>query len=136
METARHLVSVAAELTACMQDGEYDLDSGDLFLGMLIDGDTATVVPNGDRVVFADPNLDFAAVTRKRLVDGVVDNLVHEMMEAAGAGGADVHAGTHADRFETLQNLDVLARIMTGLSFCHALLLSASITCGPALETG
>jgi hypothetical protein len=46
-------------------------------------------------------------VPLQRLVDAVVDHLVDEVVEAAGAGGADVHAGPSAYRFEALENRDV-----------------------------
>ena len=51
----------------------------------------------------------------ERLVDGVVDHLVDEVVEAAGAGRADVHTRPQPDRLETLQNGDVLCGI-SGLS--------------------
>ena len=46
------------------------------------------------------------AVAGQRLVDGVVDDLVDQVVQAALAGGADVHAGALADRVETLEDGD------------------------------
>ena len=42
-----------------------------------------------------------------RLVDGVVDDLVDQVVQPSLAGGADVHAGALADRVEALEDLDV-----------------------------
>ncbi len=44
-------------------------------------------------------------------VDRVVDDLVDEVVQAARAGGADVHAGPLADRLEAFEDLDVLCVI-------------------------
>jgi len=54
---------------------------------------------------------DPGSVAGDRLVHGVVHNLVDEMVESAGTGGADVHAGALANRLETLENGDVLRTV-------------------------
>ncbi len=56
-----------------------------------------------------DRDHDLGAVTGQRLVDGVIDNLVDEVVQTAFARGADVHARTLAHRFETLEDGDVLS---------------------------
>ena len=48
---------------------------------------------------------------RERLVDGVVDDLVDEVVEAARARRADVHPGPEPDGLEALQNGDVFCGI-------------------------
>src|SRR5581483_899561 len=53
-------------------------------------------------------DLDAVVGTRESLVDGVVDDLVHEVMEAADAGRADIHPRPEPDGLEPLQNGDVL----------------------------
>jgi hypothetical protein len=72
----------------------------------------SAVVGDGHRVVGVDGDDETVAVARERLVDGVVDDLVHEVVEPARTGGADVHAGPLADRLEALQDLDVLGVVM------------------------
>ena len=47
------------------------------------------------------------AVTGQRLVDGVVHDLIDQMVQAAGAGGADIHARALAHRFQAFQDLDL-----------------------------
>ena len=46
------------------------------------------------------------------LVDGVVHDLVDEVVETSDAGGADVHPGPLADGLEALQDLDVLCAVL------------------------
>ena len=57
-----------------------------------------------------DRHLDVVAVAGERLVDGVVDDLVDQVVQSARTGRADVHAGPLANRFESLENLDVCRR--------------------------
>jgi hypothetical protein len=47
----------------------------------------------------------------QRFIDAVVHDLVDQMVKAFGAGGADVHAGSLPDMFESLQDLDALCRV-------------------------
>ena len=46
-----------------------------------------------------------------RLVDRVVDDLVDEVVEARRTGRSDVHPGAFPDRFEALENGDVLGGV-------------------------
>ena len=45
--------------------------------------------------------------TGQRLVHGIVDDLVDQVVQAARTGGADVHAWPHADRLKSFQYLEV-----------------------------
>ena len=72
------------------------------------DGDAAPVVDDRDRVVGVDRDGDLGAEAGERLVDGVVDDLVDEVVQAHHAGRADVHARALADRLEAFEDRDVL----------------------------
>ena len=78
---------------------------------MHVDGDAAAVVGDGDRVVGVDDDLDLVGLAGQRLVDGVVDDLVDQVVQAARAGRADVHARALADRLEALEDGDVLGAV-------------------------
>ena len=70
------------------------------------DRDATAVVDDAHATVGEQRDLDVVAVARERLVDGVVDDLVDQVVQAALAGRADVHAGALADRLEPLENRD------------------------------
>ena len=83
------------------------ISSADFFgLGVLVDRDAAAVVDDGDEVVRLDACDDCVADARQRLVDGVVDDLVIEVVQAALIGAADVHAGALANRLQPFEDLD------------------------------
>ena len=50
---------------------------------------------------------DLVAVAGHGFVDGVVDDLIDEVVEAALVGAADVHAGAATYGFEAFENLDI-----------------------------
>src|SRR4051812_1412832 len=110
VQAAGHLVAAAVtELAAGVKDGQDDLDRGPALLLHRRDWDAATVVDDRDGVVGVDRDVHRRRVAGQSLVNGVVDHLVDEMVEATHAGGPDVHAGALADRLETLQDGDVLS---------------------------
>ena len=112
VQAARHLVAAAvAELAAGVEHGEHHLGGGLLLLGHRVDRDAAAVVRDGDGVVRMDDDLDLVGLAGQGLVDGVVDDLVDQVMEAAGAGRADVHARPLANGLEALQDRDVLGAV-------------------------
>ena len=112
VEAAGDFVAAAvAELAAGMEGRQNDLRRGSLLFLQFFDRDAAAVVADGAAVIRVEDDDDFAAVAGEGLVDRVVDHLVDEVVQAAGAGRADVHTGTLADRLETLEDGDVLGPV-------------------------
>ena len=112
VQAAGDLVAAAVpELAAGVEDGQHDLGRGALLFRHRLDRDAAAVVGDGAAVVRVEDDADAVAVAGERLVDGVVDDLVDEVVKAARAGRADVHAGTLAHRFQSLEDGDVLGAV-------------------------
>ena len=61
-----------------------------------------------------DGDGDVLAVARQRLIDGVVHDLVDEMVQTGRAGGANVHTGTLPNSLQTLQDLALLRAVLLG----------------------
>ena len=57
-------------------------------------------------------DVDFVAESAQRLIDRVVDDLVHQMMQAGRSGRTDVHRRTLPDGFEALENLDFVGAVI------------------------
>ena len=103
VQAAGDLVGVVVELTARVEHGHDDFGGGPTLLRVDIDGDAAAIVGDRDGFVRVDGDRDFVAIAGQRLVDGVVDDLEHHVVQAGAViGVADVHAGPLADRFEAL----------------------------------
>jgi len=113
VQTTGHLVATAAELPAGVQHGQRQGDGRDLLGRVFLDGDAASVVDHLDAVVGQQPDLDGVAVAGQRLVDGVVDDLGHQVVQAALTGRTDVHARALADGLESFQHRDRL-RVVRG----------------------
>ena len=118
VQAAGHLVAGAAELAAGVQHGEHDLGRRLVVLRHDAHGDAAPVVDHDHRVVGLDRDGDAVGIAGEGLVDRVVDDLVDEVVEAARPGGADVHAGTLADRVEALEDGDVLGVVALFSAHC------------------
>ena len=76
---------------------------GHLFLLVEIDRHAAAVVGHGEGAVLVERDDDLVAIAGDRLVGGVVDDLLGEMV---GPVGERVHAGALAHRLEPGQDFD------------------------------
>jgi hypothetical protein len=59
---------------------------------------------------------DFRAIARQGFVDGVVDNLINEVMQTHFPGGTDIHGGAQAHRLQALQDFDTRRIVAAVLS--------------------
>src|SRR5437868_6579202 len=73
----------------------------------------AAIVLHRHGSVGVDGQLDGLRVAGERLVDGVVHDLVHEVVQALGADPADVHVRALADSLQPFQDLDAVSRVLT-----------------------
>ena len=120
VQAAGDLVALAAELAAGVQHREHDLGRRlALVVGVVVDRDAPAVVGDPAAAVGEQRHLDARAVTGHGLVDGVVDDLVDQVVQAGGAGGSDVHAGAFADRLEALEHRDVLGAVRHARDLTH-----------------
>ena len=83
VQAARDLVAVAAELAAGVKLRQDDRQRGHALVLHHVDRDARAPVADRDGVVRVERDLDRVVAPRERLVDGVVDDLVDEVMEAA-----------------------------------------------------
>ena len=112
VQSAGDLVAAAAELGPGVERRHRRLEAGQAGGGVDVDGNAPPVVLDGDRRVLRDLDDDPVAVARHRLVDGVVDDLVDQVMEAALVGAPDVHSGPAAYRLRALEHLDVYGGVV------------------------
>ena len=111
VQAARDLVATAAELAAGVEHRVDDLERV-LAARVATDRDASAVVDDPQRAVLEDAHLDVGGVAGHGLVDRVVDDLPHQVVQAAHVGRADVHARTAADRVEALEDLDALGVVV------------------------
>src|SRR5581483_12017885 len=118
VQAARDLVALAAELAAGMEGREHDLGRRDpRVLGVLVDGNAPAVVDHPAAAVLQEGDLDPVGMAGHGLIDGVVDDLVDQVVEARGTGRSDVHPGAFPDRFQALEDRDVLGVVRHARTF-------------------
>ena len=107
VQAAGGRIGLALELPARVERGHdhFERRLAGIF-GVGVDRDAAAVVGDGQAVAGVERDLDAAGVAGDRLVHRIVDDLGGEVVEGAGVGPADVHAGAPADRLEPLEHLD------------------------------
>ena len=107
VQAAGNLIALAAEFTASMKDGENDLDRRNFLFRMFVDRNSAAVVDDRDGIVLMNRDIDFGAIAGKGLVDGVVHNLIHKVVQTTRTRRTDIHAGAHTHGFKALEDLNV-----------------------------
>ena len=107
MKAAGDLVAAAAELAAGVKDGIDHLQSRLPGLGLDVHGNTPAIVGNFDNVAVQDGDGDIFTVPGQSLVNGVVHDLIDQVVETGGGGGADIHARTLPHGLQALQDLDL-----------------------------
>ena len=124
VKAAGDLIPAAAELAAGVEDGVGHRCGGDSLLGMDAHGDAAAVVHDPDDIPFQDIHQNPVAVACQRLVNGVVHDFVDQVVQAGGAGGADIHAGAFPHGLQALQHLDLVFVILISIHglIAHCLL--------------
>ena len=112
VKAAGDLIASAAELAAGVQHGVHHLQSGPSRLGLDIHGNAAAVIGDGDGIAGVDGHGYVLAVARQSFVNGVVHDLIDQVMQARRGSGADIHTGPLPDSLQPLQDLDLLRAVL------------------------
>ena len=118
VQTTGNGVAAATKLTASVQHGHDDLNSGLVLGGVLIHGNTAPVVLHADRSVSLDGHVDFGGVAGERFINRVIYDLVDQVVQTTLSGRANVHAGALANRFQTFQHGNIGCTVFMLLFRC------------------
>ena len=117
VQPARNLVSIGIgvlELPAGVQLGHDDLRRRNAFLGVNPGRNPAAIVGHAHRAVGVEDDVDQVAIAGERLIDGIVRNLEHHVMQPrAIVGIADIHPRPLANGIEPAQHLDRIGVIVT-----------------------
>jgi hypothetical protein len=111
-------------LLTIRRNGHDDFSGRTTLFRVDVQRNTATVVAHGDGAVGMDLDLDIGAVASQSLVDGVVDDLEHHVVQARSIVRiADIHPRALADRIQALEHLDIRGVVSI---FTHSLLSAFS----------
>jgi hypothetical protein len=108
VKAAGCFVVVVIEFTAGVQHRKNHFERAFLTRRMLVDWYSAPIVLNGDRgPIFVEGDPDIRRMTVHCLVNRVVEDFPHQMMQTRAANATDVHARAAADGVEPFQNGNV-----------------------------
>ena len=110
MQTARGFVVVTIKLATSVQHRQHGFQCRFFSLGVLIDRNPATVIGHGDALaIFVQLKRDLGRVAVHRFVDRVIQDLPDQVMQTRRTHAADIHPWSLANRFQALQDNDVVA---------------------------
>src|SRR5665213_1822855 len=106
------------EFPAGVKCAEDNFNGGLLMRRMIVDGNAAAVVADGDSgAVLVQRDFDLVGVAIHRLIDRVVEDFPYEVVKSGRTRSADVHAGALANGVEALEDGDA-AGVVGGIG-CH-----------------
>src|SRR5581483_7267711 len=123
VQSTGNFVSRRIKFAAGVQLGHDDLSGGNLLTVDVhgVNGNTTAVVNHRDRIVDVDGDFDLVGESGERLVNGVIDDFVDEMVQTHFAGRSDVHCRTFADGFHTAEDLDGVGGVISVTIRCRSL---------------
>jgi hypothetical protein len=92
----------------------YHFRSGDAFVRMEIDRDTAAIVDYSYGIINVDRYINAAAIAGQCLIDGVVDNFINQVVKPVLTCRPNVHSRSQANRLQTLEHFDT-TRVVDGV---------------------
>ena len=114
VQSARNFVGRRIEFPPGVQGGHHYLRRGN-FLAVnvhVVHGNAAAVIDYRDRVVDVDRDFNLVGETSKRLIDGIIDNFVDQMVQSQIAGRADVHSRPQAYGFHAAEHFDGVGSVV------------------------
>ena len=107
VQTSRDLVSILVEFSSCTDLGHDHLQGTDAFLLVHVHGDPTAIVHHAHTIGCGDGHVNAVAMTGQGLVNGVVHDFVHEVVQSTHTHIADVHRRAHTDVFHSLKGLNL-----------------------------
>ena len=104
-------IPAAAEFSTGVQHRQDDLNGRTALCLVNVDGDSATVVFDANGAVGQNANINCVAVPRQGFVDGVVNDLIDQVVQSARSGGSDIHTGSLSNGFQPLEDLDIVCTV-------------------------
>ena len=134
VQATRHFVRTFIKFSTGMKHCHHHLKGRLVKFFMFVNGDSATVVANGYRIILANYHVNGVAKTGKSLVDGVVNHLTNKVVQSLNTRIANVHCRTLANCLKAFEHLNVMGRILfffllfSNLFVCHMIIFAFSFS--------
>ena len=118
MQASAGLVGAVVKFTAGVQSREHHALRADSFF-MHTDRSPSPVVRNSTGTIGFKGDMDRVAEPGQMLVDGIVHDLVDQVVQSPRGDTADIHTGPGPDSFEPFQDPDALRTVLFIIWICH-----------------
>ena len=112
VKASGNLISSAAEFTAGMKHSKNNLNCRYTCLGVKINRHSTSVIDNGDGIVLIYLYLNGSTESCQGFIDGVVYDLIDQMMKSSVGCRSNIHTRSFADCFQSLQNLYLFCTVV------------------------
>ena len=130
MQSSAGLICVIIKFAAGVKSRKYNtLGAHALFVHP--DRDTASVVLHGAGSVRLKDHLDRRTETGEMFIDGVVHDLIDQMIESPCGYAADIHAGPYSYGFKAFEHFNTGGVVIISflIIICHANFLFLLLSC-------
>ena len=120
VKTAGNLITGSSELSSCMKDGENNFQGGLSRLFLYIYRNSSSIIPYGNGIILMNSYGNGITKSGQSLVYGVIHDFINQMMQTANGGTSDIHSRSFSNRFQSLQNLNLICTVFlrTMKKFC------------------
>ena len=134
METSGYFIALVGKLCPGMELRQDDFRRGNTLCLVNVHGNAATVIFHDNAVVDANSDDNAVTVSRRCLVNAVVNDLVDQVMKAVLSRASNIHCRSLPDRFQTLQHLDAVSAVILAFVSLYYFSVRIFLHCKPASQ--
>ena len=94
-----------------MEHREYNLQCRLSGLGLNAGGNTTTVILDGNDITLPNFYLDMITISSQRFINGVVYNLIDQVVQSCCGLRTNIHTRALSDCFQSLQHLNLIGAV-------------------------
>ena len=107
VQATGNLIATVAEFTTGMQHSHNYFNCRFFLFFHHVHGNTTAIIYNRNTIIRMDDYLNLSTVTGQGFVNTVVHNLVHQMVQTACRGTANIHSRPLTNSFQAFQHMNL-----------------------------
>ena len=111
MKSSGYFVSSTAEFSSRMKNSKYHLNCR--FSSFMVDAcrNSTSIIFHSDRIIHVDRDLDMSAISSQCLINGIIYDLIHQMVQSPEGSIINIHTRSFSDRLKSFQYLNLICSV-------------------------